>query len=330
MPERVIVTGGAGYIGNHLVNSLISSGKHVTVIDNGSHAPQILEQALRSGMCDLVRSDIRDPASTAEAYRGCTAVFHLASIVGAPACNADRKSASSINVTGTEVVASLCAKFSIERFIFASTCSVYGISSQLINEASPVNPCDFYAETKVEAEAILQHYTGSLSVWSLRFGTAFGLSSRMRTDLVVNAMVVDAAGKGVITVRAPNNWRPFVHCRDIGRICAAAQSWPVPNESFETANVGFAQGNLRLIDLAKAIQQFFPSSRLEVSNLNSDNRSYKVSFAKLERLYGQPPDAPLKSGILEMSNWLGNGTSSYGGQLGTFAKPATLKPAVLQ
>jgi nucleoside-diphosphate-sugar epimerase len=329
MPERVIVTGGAGYIGSHLVHSLISAGQHVTVIDNGSHAPQILEQALSSGMCDLVPGDIRDPASTAEAYRDCTAVFHLASIVGAPACNADRKAASSINVTGTEVVASLCAKFSIKRFFFASTCSVYGINSQLINEASPVNPCDFYAETKVEGETILQRYGSDLSIWSLRFGTAFGLSSRMRTDLVVNAMVVDAAGKGVITVRAPNNWRPFVHCRDIARICASAQGWPAPNASFETANVGFAQGNLRLIDLAKTVQQFFPSSRLESSTFNSDNRSYKVSFSKLEGLYGQPPDGPLKSGILEMSNWLGN-AKSYGGQLGSFVKPAALKPAMLQ
>jgi nucleoside-diphosphate-sugar epimerase len=294
---HIVVTGGAGYIGSHLVRSLTALGYHVIVIDNGSHAAHTLRKLLDTKCCHLIAADIRNETATRSAYLGAHSVFHLAAITG-PA--AGDKMASLTNVLGTEIVASLAAKSDVRKFFFASTCSVYGSNSDIVDETFPSTPLDHYAETKIQAETVLNQFAHEMSVCAFRFGTAFGLSPKMKYELVVNAMTWDAVVKGIITVKAPLSWRPFIHCKDVASACVEALRRDLPPATVHVFNVGSNENNMTILSAARLVNSLVRPSRIELVNVRPNQPSYRVNFSKIRSLCRWSPNFSLNAGITEV------------------------------
>jgi nucleoside-diphosphate-sugar epimerase len=198
----------------------------------------------------------------------------------------------------------------VRRFIFASSCGVYGASELCLDESSAVNPLSIYAQTKVDSEDILLAATrrgdgalasaaADLAPTILRLGTLFGLSSRMRFDLVVNLFVARAASSGQITVLNSEQWRPFLHVQDAAGAliaCLEAERGAVAGEIF---NVGSSSLNLQIEQLGCAIARGVPGTEI-IRIENADRRNYRVSFEKIERVLGFRCERTLESGIEEI------------------------------
>jgi nucleoside-diphosphate-sugar epimerase len=143
-----------------------------------------------------------------------------------------------------------------------------------------------------------------MKVCVLRFGTAFGLSSRMRLDLAVNAMTTDAVRTGYITVRSPNNWRPFIHCKDIAAACVSSLHWRLDEPTLQLLNVGSTPANYRLLDVAEVVQSLLPGSKLQIEEAVADIRNYRVSFSRIENHTNWRPRLSIRDGVVEVAKWV--------------------------
>src|SRR5580704_10974671 len=242
--RQVLVLGGAGYLGSVVVARLLERGFRVRVLDSLLFGEGSLEDVRSYAGCELVRGDVRDIGAVVKAMRGCDAVVHLAAIVGDPACDDNKQLAMEVNRAATRMLADVARGCGVRRFVFASSCGVYGASELCLDEASLVNPLSVYAQTKIDSENILLAATAAdFAPTILRLGTLFGLSARMRFDLVVNVFVARAASSGKITVLNGEQWRPFLHVQDAARAvvaCLEAETSAVAGEIF---NVGSASLN---------------------------------------------------------------------------------------
>jgi nucleoside-diphosphate-sugar epimerase len=300
-PRRILVTGGAGYLGSVVVRHLIHHDFQVRVLDSFPFGEESLESVRANPNCKLIRGDVRDAVASSRAMLGCDAVVHLAAIVGDPACDANPQVALDVNLTGTRSLIRSARECGIRRLIFASSCSVYGASDALLDETSPLNPLSIYARTKIEAEKfLLGARNGSFSPVVLRFGTLFGLSPQMRFDLVVNLFVARAAATGQITVFNEEQWRPFLHVEDAARAVVACLEAATPSVSGEIFNAGSPRLNLQIRDVGDAVRRVIPDTVVERIENYSDRRNYRVSFAKIQRALGFEPRRALESGIEEI------------------------------
>jgi nucleoside-diphosphate-sugar epimerase len=308
--RQVLVLGGAGYLGSVVVARLLQSGYKVRVLDSFLFGEGSLEDVRAHAGCELVRGDVRDIGAVVTATRGCDAVVHLAAIVGDPACDDNKQLAMEVNRAATRMLADVARGCGVRRFVFASSCGVYGASEFCLDESSAVNPLSVYAQTKVDAENILLAATcrgvdpfaagaGGFAPTILRLGTLFGLSSRMRFDLVVNLFVARAASSEKITVLNGDQWRPFLHVQDAARAvvaCLEAESSAVSGEIF---NVGSASLNMQIEQLGTAIARVVPDTEI-VRIENADRRNYRVSFEKIEKVLNFRCERTLESGIQEI------------------------------
>jgi len=214
--RQILVTGGAGYLGSHLVELLLCNHYKVRVLDNLSFGDNALKILKKKFKFELIKGDIRDLRVVLNSMEGCDAVVHLAGIVGDPASKLDPIQSAEINYLSTKLVADAASYFQIKQFLFASSCSVYGASkNRLLSEKSKLNPVSIYAETKLKSEEIiLEESQKYLSPTILRAGTLFGYSNRMRFDLVINLFAAQALSKHKIIIEGGNQWRPFVHVKD--------------------------------------------------------------------------------------------------------------------
>jgi nucleoside-diphosphate-sugar epimerase len=192
---RVLITGGAGYIGLLASERLLGAGRDVTVLDSLLHGQVELAERLEEAGARVLRGDVRDSAVRADALVDVGAVVHLAAIVGDPACARDPDLSQAVNVEGTKTLAAEAGEVGVERFIFASTCSNYGRMSDPavpVDESAPLAPVSLYAEQKVNVEQwLLGSEHGSLAPTCLRFATVYGAAPRMRFDLTVNEFTRD-------------------------------------------------------------------------------------------------------------------------------------------
>ena len=272
---RILLTGGAGYLGSVLTRKLLTNGHHVRILDNFLFGKGSLKDIQENKKLELVTGDIRDLSIVGKSLKNIDAVIHLASIVGTQSAELDSKVSTEINFMATRNIAELCKIYKIKQFIFASTCSVYGAQpDRLIAENSEVDPMDSYGLSKFQSErAILQTYDYPTI---LRLGTLFGASHRMRFDLAINLFIAQAMNKEKLTVFGGEQWRPFLHVDD----AAEAFSFAVENKMEGIYNVVWK--NLTINQMAKDVKKLFPS-QVELSKDIVDKRDYRVSGKKLER-----------------------------------------------
>jgi nucleoside-diphosphate-sugar epimerase len=242
--------------------------------------------------------------------RGVRNVIHLAAIVGDPACAEDDENAFQINFAATRMMLEVAKGNGIERFLFASSCSVYGASDDLMDEKSETVPLSVYAETKLQSEEVLlEAKTSNFHPTILRFATVFGLAPRPRFDLVVNLLTAKAIRDGVITIYNGTQWRPFIHVRDVAEAVVQTIEAPVESVSGEIFNVGDERLNFTLAEVAEKIKAKVPSTRVEYVE-NSDRRNYRVSFDKFRDCVGFQAQYTIEDGISEIQRAFASGQIS--------------------
>jgi nucleoside-diphosphate-sugar epimerase len=300
----ILVTGGAGYIGSVLVRDLLRRGERIRLVDRMLHGSHGLEGLESEERLEVLTLDLRDPRTHDEVLRGCGSVVHLAAIVGDKACALDEEVAVQTNWTATVSLARRAATLGVRRFVFASTCSVYGEGrNELLTETSPVHPLSLYAETRRHAEiGILELPRGDgFQPILLRFGTVYGLSPRMRFDLVVNLLALRAVRDGAISIFGGGQWRPFVHVADIARALQLALAEPAPHDGDPILNVGDNLENYQLRDLKEEYERIVPGVRVRLEPEATDPRTYRVSFDRIERLWGFRATKRVADGIEEIA-----------------------------
>ncbi|MCD6411558.1 MAG: SDR family oxidoreductase [Thermoplasmata archaeon] len=306
--ERVLVTGGGGYIGSVLVRMLLREGYRVRILDRFIFGIEPIADILNDPNLDVVIGDIRNVEDVKKSLKKVDHVVHLAAIVGDPACSVQADVAVETNFLSTIRLARLARDNGIKKFIFASTCSVYGASGdKIIDEKSPTNPVSLYAETKLDAEKeLLALLDKKPSLTILRFGTAYGLSPRMRFDLVINYLTKKALIDKEIKIFGGEQWRPFVHVHDISRaikVVVEADDDIVKGEIF---NVGATKENYRMKEIGDIIKGIIPGTNVEIVKQIQDKRSYNVSFMKIESKLGFKNEKTVKDGIVEIKDAIEN------------------------
>ena len=278
---NILITGGAGYLGSVLVPELLASGHVVTVLDSFTYGQRTLLDMCANDRFRVIRADCRDESALSTALKGIDVVLPLAAIVGAPACDADPTAATSINLDAIRTLLRVRAQG--QAVVFPCTNSGYGIGEQgaVCTEDSPLRPISLYGRTKVEAEAAVLESGNSVS---LRLATVFGMSPRMRLDLLVNDFVYRAVNDGFVVVFEGHFKRNYVHVRDVAR------AFIFVLENFgrlrgRPYNVGLSDANLSKLELCAEIKRHVPRfTYLEAPIGNDpDQRDYIVSNERIER-----------------------------------------------
>ena len=300
--RRVLVTGGAGFIGSHLTRLLLDRGYWVRVLDRFDYGRAGLEGMQDHPRLEILQGDICNSRDLSRAVRDVDGVLALAAIVGDPACNLDPEETVNLNYTATKILVETCNLYAVRRLVFASSCSVYGASKVgLLTERSRLNPVSLYARTRVLSENILFDRRGDVEPVVLRLSTVFGLSPRMRFDLVVNTLTAQAVVEGKIGIFGGNQWRPNVHCRDAARAFVLALEAPAANVAGETFNVGGDALNHKIGELGDMVAHSVGGVEVDRRDDALDPRDYRVSFAKIRRVLGFEPAHTVASGILEVA-----------------------------
>jgi nucleoside-diphosphate-sugar epimerase len=297
---NILITGNLGYVGAPVVNRVRSSRPHARLVglDTGYFAHCLcFPTPLPERLLDKQEfADVRDVAD--EVLEGVDAVVHLAAVSNDPIGNAFEEVTFAVNEQATVDLARRAREAGVRGFVFASSCSMYGFAEEgPRDEDSPLDPLTAYSRSKVGAEnGLAQLAEDGFAVTSLRFGTACGMSDRLRLDLVLNDFVASAvAGGNVLLLSDGTPWRPLIHVRDMAR----AIDWAIDRQSqngdaFLAVNVGTETWNFQILELAQAVVEAVDGANLEVSpQAHPDRRSYKVDFGRFESL--APDHQPLVS-----------------------------------
>jgi nucleoside-diphosphate-sugar epimerase len=288
--RRVLVVGGAGYLGSVLTQKLLSAGFRVRVLDSFIYGRRSLEPLAEDKNLEIVEGDLRNIHTCVSSLAETDAVVLLAAIVGDPASKVRPTETIETNVLAAQALASACKLHHINRFLYASTCSVYGIGADLLDEDAPLNPVSLYARTKIESEKIIlgmgdEYFSPTI----LRMGTLYGYSPRMRFDLVVNTMSMKAFVDNRIQVFGGSQWRPLLGVEDAADVyirCLEADLHDVGNRVF---NVGSDSQNYQIDEIAEIIGASLGGIPISRDRSNPDARDYRVSFVKLSETLGFQP-----------------------------------------
>ncbi len=308
--RHVLITGGAGYIGSLLASELLRADYRVSVLDSLLFGGDSLVPFLHHPNFHFVKADVTEPRaikdSLKQGWQKPDAIVHLAAIVGFPACQAvGPQVAWRYNVDATKLVFEQAVQLGVERFVFASTYSNYGLSAdgQPVTEESPLNPQSLYAETKIAAEEfLLTQKDSSCAPLLFRFATLYGLSPRTRFDLIVNQFVLEAFMKRQLIIYQRGYSRSFVHIRDVIRgviMGVEAERSKVCGEIF---NLGTDDGNYSKDDIVRLILKRMPETFVEYKDLTfgGDMRDITVSFAKIKRVLGFETTLDVDDGVREL------------------------------
>jgi nucleoside-diphosphate-sugar epimerase len=308
MKHTILVTGGMGYIGYHVVKQLLTHKNinKIVVLDSCLYAADTLDEFKNEKKLEIIKGDIRNIADLVKAIENIDIVIALAAIVGDPACALNEEETYSSNYHSTQLLVQLCNYYNIKRLIFASSCSVYGESLNELNEGSKINPLSLYAKTRIMSEEIIKKDSDNSLEWViLRFGTVFGWSARMRFDLVINFLTAKAYFEKNITIIGGDQWRPFIHVHDIARAVVLASLAKKNLVAKETFNVGDNRLNKQIKDLVKEIKTLIPKMKVHNTRLPSnDKRDYHVSFNKIQTILNFKAEHTIASGVKEIISHL--------------------------
>jgi nucleoside-diphosphate-sugar epimerase len=302
---KVLVTGGAGYIGSVLVHMLLEKGYKVTVLDRLFFGTDAVKDVL--GNITLVRDDVR--WFKPEVLDGVDAVLDLASLSNDPTGELDPKKTLEINYEGRLRVARLAKKHNVARYVLASTCSVYGFQEGILTEESSVNPLTTYSRASVLAEKdILPLADKQFAVVALRQATVYGFSKRMRFDLAINGMVLGFFKNGKIPImRDGKQWRPFIHVKDTSKAFITMLEADRELMNGQVFNVSSDDQNVQVFDLAMLVAESINLPFNYEWYGSPDKRSYRVSFDKIGRTLKFRTEHTLKEGAREVYDALKKG-----------------------
>ena len=283
--NRVLITGGAGYLGAVLTKKLLDRGYFVRVLDPLIFGQEPLKAVSVNGQFDLQVGLTEDNYILEKCLTNIDAVVHLSGLSNDPSCELNAELTKKVNIEATKNLLALCRKKGVKRIVNASSCSVYGFTEgKAVDESSELNPLTAYASSKVACEELMFNESSEdLVVTSLRKATLYGPSPRMRFDLVVNTFTGMALSEGKIIINGGQQWRPFVHVDDA---CEAhifmleADAKLINRQNF---NVGDNEQNYKIIDLAYMIAEYLPNVKIDHSN-SPDARSYRANFDKINNL----------------------------------------------
>jgi nucleoside-diphosphate-sugar epimerase len=294
---KVLVTGGAGYIGSVLTKALLDEGHEVRVLDNFRYNQNSLLDCCFSENFSIIRGDCRNKDTLSKAIKDVDTIIHLAALVGAPICNADPVGAQTTNHDAVKLLLSLRSKD--QKILFPCTNSGYGIGEKgkYCTEETPLKPISLYGITKVDAEKAILESGNSIS---FRLATVFGVSPRMRTDLLVNDFVLRAVRDKYLVIFEGSFKRNYLHIRDVARVFMHGI------KNFDTMkgkpyNVGLSDANLSKLELCQAIKRHIPDFSFMESPIGEDpdKRDYIVSNERIEKT-GFKPKYSIDFGIDEL------------------------------
>jgi len=291
MKEKVLVIGGAGYLGSILADKLLEKGYPVKILDSFIYGKRSITHLKENKNVEILEGDIRNIETVNAAMNPDTgSVILLAAVVGDPASASRPEQTVETNYLASHMIASACKLKGINRFIYASTCSVYGIGKEVLDESAPLNPVSLYAKTKISSERSILQLVDSTSEFTptiMRMSTLYGYSPRMRFDLVVNTMTMTAFADNKINVFGGGQWRPLMHVKDAASAYIKVLEADINSMRGKVYNVGSEEQNYRIKDVSAIIGKTISKSSgkevpVNIEKTNTDARDYRVSFKKIQ------------------------------------------------
>ena len=308
--RHILITGGAGYIGSLLTSELLRQNYRVTLLDSLLFGGESVLPFMSHPNFHFIKSDVTEPRAIRDAVKKDwgkpDAIIHLAGIVGFPACQAVGKQVAwKYNVEATKLVYGQAADLGVERFVFASTYSNYGLSEDgnPVTEETPLNPQSLYAETKIAAEEyLLEQKDAACAPLLFRFATLYGISPRTRFDLIVNQFVLEAFTKRQLVIYQRGYSRSFVHIRDVVRGVVLGLEAVQSKIRGQVFNLGAENGNYSKNDIVGFVLRRMPETIVEYKDMSfgGDMRDITVSFEKIKRVLNFETTLTVDDGVREV------------------------------
>ena len=303
---KILITGGAGYIGSTVVPLLLAGGNNVRVLDRLAHGGESLLGVWCHPEFEFIHGDIRDRATVQSALEGRDTVVHLAAMVGDPVCARQPELARATNLDASLALIEESRSAGVKRFVFASTCSNYGKMTDpdhYVDEDSELRPVSLYAETKVavELELLKSRNCEGWCPTPLRFSTIYGVSPRMRFDLTVNEFTMEMLTKKRLVVFGEQFWRPYVHVCDAARAINLVLESAPEKVCGRVFNVGSTDQNFQKQQLVDLIRPYAPDAVVEFIHKNEDPRDYRVCFSRISEQLNFATTRTVPQGIREVA-----------------------------
>ncbi|MEJ7626517.1 MAG: NAD(P)-dependent oxidoreductase [Ferruginibacter sp.] len=310
--KKVLVSGGAGYIGSVLVRQLLNKGYHVRAFDSLKFGGDALYDVMLHPNFEFMLGDIRNAEQVEKALEGIDAVAHLAAIVGDPACKKYSDEANETNWQGSVALFEAAEKNGVDRFVFASTCSNYGKMpdpDSFVTETSELNPVSLYAELKVKFENFIlnERKDSRMCSTALRFSTVYGFSPRIRFDLTVNEFTRNAAVHGEQEIWGAQFWRPYCHVDDLARAVILVLESPEEKVRANVFNVGSTEENYNKGMIIEEVCKIVPNVKVKYVDSSEDPRDYRVNFDKIKNELGYTITKKVPDGVKEVYTLLKTG-----------------------
>jgi len=285
MNSKILVIGGGGYLGTVLVERLLKENYYIRILDSFIYGKAAVEKYKTDKRIEIIEGDIRNIETVNLSMADIDSVIHLAAIVGDPASKVRPEQTIETNYLASQTLSAACKLKGINTFIYASTCSVYGVGSEILNEDAPLNPVSLYAKTKISSEeSIMSLADNEFKPVIMRMSTLYGYSPRMRFDLVVNTMTMTAFTEGKINVFGGNQWRPLLALEDAAEAYLRVLSSGAGNKIY---NVGSEEQNYTISEVAELVKRGIKEVSgkeilINTEGENVDARNYRVLFKRIQ------------------------------------------------